>query len=136
MIYLDTNVIISYIDELDSKHENAKKLFNVLESNRVVSKLTLAELTSVFFRANLGNPVVFALYSIEQSGAKVVDVDFNNIITKAPKLAQELKLRILDLLHLIICAEINVEFFATFDETIANKSEDIQKLLKVRVISK
>jgi predicted nucleic acid-binding protein len=61
MIYLDTNVIISYVDELDSKHENAKKLFNVLESNRVVSKLTFAELTSVFSRANLDNPMVLFL---------------------------------------------------------------------------
>jgi predicted nucleic acid-binding protein len=136
MIYLDTNVIISYVDELDSKHENAKKLFNVLESNRVISKLTFAELTSVFSRANLDNSMVFALYSIEQSGAKVVDVDFNNVVAKAPKLAQELRLRTLDSLRLIIRAEINVDFFATFDETIVNKSEDIHKLLKVRVVSK
>jgi predicted nucleic acid-binding protein len=136
MIYLDTNVIISYVDELDSKHEDAKELFSILEDDRAVSRLTLAELASAFSRADLDNPVAFALYSIEQSGAKVADVDFNDIIIKAPKLAEELRLRTLDLFHLVICAEIRAEIFVTFDENIVNKSEDIHRLLKVRIVSK
>ncbi len=136
MIYLDTNVIISYVDELDSKHGDAKSLLSTLEGNRAVSRLTLAELASAFSRADLDNPMAFALYSIEQSGAKVIDVDFNDIIIKAPKLAEELKLRTLDLFHLVICAEIHAEIFATFDENIINKSEDIHRLLKVRIVSK
>jgi len=135
MIYLDTNIIISYVDELDPNNERAVKLFSTLENKRVVSKLTLVELTSVFSRANLDNPMAFALYSIEKSGAKVEDVDFNNAIVKAPRLAQYLKLKTLDLLHLAICAEINAESFATFDESIISKSEDIYRMLKVRVIS-
>lgn len=136
MIYLDTSVIISYVDELDSKHQDAKKLFKVLESNRVISKLNLVELISIFSRANLDNPMAFALYSIEQSGAKVIDVDFNNVIAKAPKLAQELKLRTLDLLHLLTCAEIRAYFFATFDETVINRSEEISRVLKIKIVSK
>jgi predicted nucleic acid-binding protein len=136
MIYLDTNVIISYVDELDSRHEDAKRLFSILEHGRVVSRLTLAELASAFSRADLDSPMAFALYSIEQSGAKVIDVDFNDIIIKAPKLAEELRLRTLDLFHLLICAKIHVEIFATFDENIINKSEDIHRLLKVRIVSK
>jgi predicted nucleic acid-binding protein len=136
MIYLDTNIIISYVDELDSRHEDAKRLFSILEHDRVVSRLTLAELASAFSRADLDSPMAFALYSIEQSGAKVIDVDFNDIIIKAPKLAEELRLRTLDLFHLLICTEIHVEIFATFDENIINKSEDIHRLLKVRIVSK
>jgi len=136
MIYLDTNIIISYVDELDPNHERAKRLFSTLEGNRVVSRLTLVELTSVFSRANLDNPIAFALYSIEKSGAKVKDVDFNNVIVKAPGLAKDLKLKTLDLLHLAICAEINAESFATFDESIISKSEDIYRVLKVRIIGK
>jgi len=76
MIYLDTN-IISYVDELDPNNERAVKLLSMLEGRRVVSRLTLIELTSAFSRANLDNPIAFALYSIEKSGAKVEDVDFN-----------------------------------------------------------
>jgi predicted nucleic acid-binding protein len=136
MIYLDTNIIISYVDELDSKHGDAERLLSMLEGDRVVSRLTLAELVSAFSRADLDSPMAFALYSIEQSGAKVVDVDFNDIIIKALKLAEELRLRTLDLFHLAICAEIHAEIFATFDENIINKSEDIHRLLKVRIVSK
>jgi len=136
MIYLDTNVIISYVDELDSKHGDAKSLLSTLEGNRAVSRLTLAELASAFSRADLDNPMAFALYSIEQSGAKVIDVDFSDIIIKALKLAGELRLRTLDLFHPVICAEIHAEIFATFDENIINKSEDIHRLLKVRIVSK
>jgi predicted nucleic acid-binding protein len=136
MIYLDTNVIISYVDELDSKHGDAERLFSILENDRVVSKLTLAEIASAFSRANLDNPIALALYSIEQSGAKFVDVDFNDIIIKAPKLAEELRLRTLDLFHLVICGEIHAETFATFDENIINMSEDIHRLLNVRIVSK
>jgi predicted nucleic acid-binding protein len=136
MIYLDTNVIISYVDELDSRHGDAKSLLSTLEGNRAVSRLTLAELASAFSRADLDSPMALALYSIEQSGAKVVDVDFSDIIIKALKLAGELRLRTLDLFHLVICAEINAEIFATFDENIISKSEDLHRLLKVRIVSK
>ena len=136
MIYLDTNIIISYVDELDSKQGDAKSLLSKLEGNRAVSRLTLAELASVFSRAGLDSPMALALYSIEQSGAKVVDVDFSDIIIKALKLAGELRLRTLDLFHPVIGAEIRAEIFATFDENIINKSEDIHRLLKVRIVSK
>ena len=134
MIYLDTNVIISYVDELDSKHPDALELLSLLEGEKVASKLTLLELVSVFSRAGLDDPVALALYSIEEVGVRIEDIDFNIVVSKAVRLAQDLKLKTLDLLHLAACAEMRSEIFATFDEAILKRAEDIRRLLGVRVI--
>ncbi|MBO3833223.1 MAG: PIN domain-containing protein [Candidatus Brockarchaeota archaeon] len=135
MIYLNTNVIISYVDELDPKHDDAIRLLNTLKGDRLVSRLTLLELVSVFSRADSDNPMAFALYSIEKTGAKVKDIDFNTMVDEALKLAQELKLKTLDLLHLAACVEIRSELFATFEENVLSKSEDIYRLLKIKVVT-
>lgn len=52
MIYL----VISYIDELDPKHDDAAKLLGALKGSRVASRLILLELVSVFSRAGLSDP--------------------------------------------------------------------------------
>ncbi|MEM0376628.1 MAG: PIN domain-containing protein [Thermofilum sp.] len=134
MIYLDTNVIVSYVDELDSKHPDALELLSLLEGEKVASRLTLLELVSVFSRAGLDDPVALALYSIEEVGVRIEDIDFNIVVSKAVRLARDLKLKTLDLLHLAACAETGSEIFATFDEAILKRAEDIRRLLGVRVI--
>ena len=63
MIYIDTNVIISYVDELDSNHEKARMLVESLGGDRIVSRLTLVELVSVHSRAGLEEPVPLAIYT-------------------------------------------------------------------------
>jgi len=50
LIYIDTNVIVSYIDEADPNHGRALKLMESLSSGRVVSRLTLVELASIYSR--------------------------------------------------------------------------------------
>jgi len=47
-VHIDTNVIISFIDEADPNHGKALKLVNKLSRDRVASMLTLVELTSVY----------------------------------------------------------------------------------------
>jgi hypothetical protein len=84
----------------------------------------------------LDNPIAFVLHSIERSGAKVVDVDFNDIIIKALKPAEELGLRILDLFPLVVHTEIHAEIFATFNKNFINRLEDIHRALEVRIVSK
>jgi len=103
MIYLDTNVLISYIDELDANHETAVKLLKGLREKKVVSKLTLVELASVYSRAGLEEPLALALYSVNRAGASVATVDFNDVMTRAFKYAQILGLRSPDLLHVVAC---------------------------------
>jgi len=128
MIYIDTNVIIAFIDELDPNHAKAEGLLRALKGNRVASKLTLAELSSVYSRASLNEPLALAIYSIKRIKAEVADVDFNEILTHALKLAPSLKLRTLDLLHVTACKLSGAKFFATFDKDIIAKADAIRKM--------
>jgi predicted nucleic acid-binding protein len=48
MTYIDTDVIISFVDEEDPNHERAMRLVNNLPKDRVTSMLTLVKLVSVY----------------------------------------------------------------------------------------
>lgn len=128
MIYLDTNVIIAYIDERDPNHGKAVELLESLKEDRATSRLTLVELASVYSRAGLNEPLALAIYSIEYCGAKIIDIDLNKLLIEAFKLAESLKLRTLDLLHISACKIMKIENFATFDKDIITKSESIEKI--------
>ncbi len=128
MIYLDTNVIISYVDEIDPNHDKAIKLLENLEENRVVSRLTLLELASVYSRAGLQKPLAYALYSMKVVGARLVEVDLNEAITQAVKYALHLKLRTLDLLHIASAKLAGTRVFATLDKEIVSKESRLQEL--------
>jgi predicted nucleic acid-binding protein len=80
MTCIDTDVIISFVDEKDSNHEKALRLVNKLPKDRATSMLTLVELASVYSQAGLEKPLALALYSIEVVNAGIVDVDFNNVL--------------------------------------------------------
>ncbi|MCS7366646.1 MAG: type II toxin-antitoxin system VapC family toxin [archaeon YNP-WB-062] len=134
MIYIDTNVIISYIDEADPNHGKALKLVEGLSGDRVVSRLTLAELVSVYSRAGLEDPLPLAMYSLKRIKAKIVEVDFNEILRIAIVKAPILKLKTLDLLHIITCKVAGCGEFATMDSSIIGKSEVIGGELGVRVM--
>ncbi len=128
MIYLDTNVIIAYIDERDPNHGKAVELLESLEEDRATSRLTLVELASVYSRAGLNESLALAIYSIEYSRAKIIDIDLNKLLIEAFKLAESLKLRTLDLLHISACKIMKIENFATFDRDIIAESESIKKI--------
>jgi predicted nucleic acid-binding protein len=86
-VYIDTNVIISFINEADPNHGKALKLVNKLSRDRVVSMLTLVELAielaSVYSQAGLEKPLALTLYSIEVVNAGIADADFNNVLKTA-----------------------------------------------------
>jgi predicted nucleic acid-binding protein len=86
--YVDTSVIVSYIDEADPNHERALALVKGLSGGRVVSKLTLVELASVYSMAGLEEPLPLVVYSVRSVGAEVVEVGFSealrDAIVKAP----------------------------------------------------
>ena len=128
MIYIDTNVIIAFIDERDPNHGKAVELLESLEGDRVVSKLSLVELASVYSRAGLDESLALSIYSIKRIGARIVDVDFNEVLLHAFKLAPFLKLRTLDLLHVAACKVIGAKLFVTFDKDIISKSSLIDRI--------
>ncbi len=136
MIYLDTCVIVSAIDELDPNHSKALKLLAELgNEERVVSKLTLVELASVFTRAGLDKPLALAIYAIRRVGAKIIDLDFDEVLNQAFRYAYELRLRTLDLLHVVSCKIAGATRFATFDRDIVSKSVHIRRVLGIDIVS-
>ncbi len=129
MIYLDTNVIISYIDKKDPNHLDAEKLIRLIKNEtKVVSELTKIELASVFSRGNIEDPQAFAIYSINETGALIMKTDFNKILIEAFKLSSVLKLRTLDLLHVSACRVLKANRFATFDKNIIARRRELEKI--------
>jgi len=136
LIYLDTSLIISYVDEEDPHHANAEEFVESLGSEkRVISPLVLVELASVYSRASLENPLQLAFYSVELVRAELMDIDFNEVLKQSLMLAPKLKLRTLDLLHIVACHVAKVEKFATLDKEITSKSEAISNLLRIKVLT-
>ncbi len=125
MIYFDTNVLIAVIDEEDPNHKLVRKL---PKSGRVTSKLALAELVSVFSRAGIDDPLSLSFYSLKLAKAELLDVDFDEVFNMAFKLAPELRLRTLDLLHIAICKVIGVDRMATFDKEIIRRRKTLEGL--------
>ncbi len=127
MIYIDTNVIISYVDQLDQNHGKARRLLDTLNGDRVVSELTKVELASVFSRAGFEDPLALSLYSIRKVDARIVNADFNRVLIKAAEISHRLKLRTLDLLHITVASLIGAQKLVTFDRDILSKSNLISK---------
>lgn len=135
MIYVDTSVIVSYIDEADPNHVKAVELIKAVKERKVVSRLILVELTSVFSRAELEEPLTLALYSIRSIKAELVQIDFNELLNRAIKYTPVLKLRTLDLLHLVASLIAGRKKFATLDMDVAKRNDIITKTLGIEVIS-
>ena len=91
MIYVDTSIIISYVDVKDPSHGLAENIVGYLKSKRaVVSYLVLTELASVYSRAGLDKPLELSLYSVDLVGAEMAKVDFNEVLKYAFKYAPQL----------------------------------------------
>jgi predicted nucleic acid-binding protein len=106
-----------------------------ISGRRLVSRLTLVELASVYTRAGLENPVALAMYSVEKAGASIAGVDFNEVLEKAVLHAERLRLRTLDLLHVVVSSILGCKVFFTLDTDIINKSEKIKEELDITVVT-
>jgi len=133
--YIDTNIVISYIDESDPYHKRVFDFINKLRNDRVVSELVLIELVSVYSRAGFEEPLPLALYSVKKIKADVIEIDFNEVIRTALKYAYELKLRTLDLLHLVASKLIGCERFITLDKEIIKRSKVVSDVLGIEIVS-
>ncbi len=123
MIYLDTNILISAIDEKDPLHQRVLKLSDKYKNiQRVTSELTLVELASVYSRAGLKEPIIYAIATSKSLYVEIVEADFNKILKQAFEYSEKLRLKTLDLLHITIAIMINASYFATFDKDIIEKN--------------
>jgi len=128
VIYLDTNILISAIDEKDPLHLKALELLNKYNRvKRIISELTLVELASVYSRAGFEDSLAYALATIKSLDAEIIEIDYNKVLKKAFRYSREFKLKTLDLLHVVTAIMVNAEYFATFDKDIIGKKEIIRK---------
>ena len=136
MIYVDTSLIISYMDLKDPNHQKAERIIDDISSEKkVASMLVLVELASVYSRAGLEKPLELALYSLELMDAEVAEVDYNEALKRAFKMAPTLNMRTLDLLHIMVCSLIKADKFATLDQGIIRKSNVILEALGIKVLT-
>ncbi len=136
MTYIDTNVIVSYINERDFLHERARTLLSTLKK-RTISKLVILELYSVFSRVSKVDGIeleALVEYSLESTNVELVSVDFEKLINLAMKYSGKLRLKTLDLLH-VVAASLIDNSIATFDRDIIRRREEIEKNLKIKVIT-
>lgn len=137
-VYLDTNIIVSYVNPRDSLHAEARRL--VEETRRlghIVSPLVETELFSVYSRTTglEGEELeALVLYSLEEVGARVLRPSCYRLHLEANRLAPLLRLRTLDLLHVAAAHLLDADMFASFDTEIRKKSRLIEEATGVRVL--
>ena len=127
MEYIDTNILISYIDKNDPKHSMAEQLFSEY-SNKIISELNIIEMKSVLSRSNLMEEQMYALidYLLIKSDIKIKPIDINESIMKGNEVVNNLKLKTLDLLHIATAILVKADKFITFDKDFVNKKNLIE----------
>jgi predicted nucleic acid-binding protein len=127
MEYIDTNILISYIDKNDAKHNMAEDLLNKY-TNKVISELNIIEMRSVLSRSYIKEEEIDALidYLIIKNNIQIKSIDINKSIVKGNEMVNNLKLKTLDLLHLANAILLNADKFITFDKDFVNKKKAIK----------
>ena len=138
MIYLDTNVLVAYINPKDKLHNKAIYLVSKHRRDKIViSPIVLLELYSVFSRTmNLDDSELKALvnYTVIKCGVEVIDIDLDELYNRSSSYANKLKLKTLDLLHVISAYLSGSEIILSFDKDLNNRSSVIEKVLGLRVL--
>ena len=140
MIYVDTNVLVSYVNPRDSLHTVARDYVSRFRDRYrlVVSPLTIVELFSVYSRKmDLSDVELEALveYTIRSVGVSVLEIRWEDLVKQAMEYANRLKLRTLDLLHIVAAKIVGAKAILTFDRDIADKSSVVKEVLQLEVCS-
>jgi predicted nucleic acid-binding protein len=128
MEYIDTNILISLIDKNDNKHEMANGLIKKYNS-AIITELNLIEMRSVLSRIELQEEEVDALidYLFIKTDIKILDVDIMKCLKKGEEIANSVKLKTLDCLHIANAIIVGADKFITFDRDFKIKEEYIGK---------
>ena len=132
--YIDTNVIISFLNSRDVNHERAVKTLEH-DGEIVTSPVAVLELKSVLARTT-----TLSSYEIEafvdylsEVNIKVPEVDMGKIVSYASELAINIRMRTLDILHLAAGVVLEADDFVTFDREFLEKEKEIANIgLRVR----
>ncbi len=139
MIYLDTSVMISYVNERDPLHGRSVEAIGGLRGTRVASGLTVVELASVFSRVTgAADEELEALveYTLRRCGVDVIEVDWEGVFSLATEQAGNLRLKALDLLHVAAASRAGAGAFLTFDGDILSKGGAVERHLGLKVLGR
>ena len=136
MNYIDTNVILCYLNKNDLNHDKAAKLWAISES-KVISEITLLELRSVLSRkTNLSEGEIEAYVEyLPDIGLQIVESDLNRVFNRASEMVFKIKMKTLDTLHISACLEINARNLVTLDYEFVEKNRIISEL-GINIVSK
>ncbi len=129
MNYIDTNVIISFLNNRDINHEKALKTLNH-DSEMVTSPVAILELKSVLCRTttlNTDEIEAFVDY-LHEINIEVPMIDMNKVISNAIEIAVNIRMKTLDILHLAAGVVLNVDDFITFDREFIEKKKEIENI--------
>ena len=165
MAYVDTNVLVAAYAPRDPLHRASRAFLDANTTPRIISPLTFEELSSVIARTEEGLelPAVFAKEPLHRRVRAIVEyVIRDSRLTlasglgssrfrvegrsvsgpleywEASRLAPQLRLKALDLLHLAYARligklELNVKSFVTGDQGILSRATEVQKALQIDV---
>ena len=129
MNYIDTNVIISFLNSRDINHEKALKTLNHV-SEMVTSPVAILELKSVLCRTTtLDTDEIEAFVDyLNEINIEVPMIDMNKVISNAIEIAVNIRMKTLDILHLAAGVVLNVDDFITFDREFLEKEKEIENI--------
>jgi len=131
-IYVDTNVIISFVEQ-DVNYNKALKIREI--NDLITSEVTLLELNS-FFSRKLKDEILAEAstrYAVRATNVKVVELDMNKLFRKALELSIKLQLKTLDVLQISSALLLNAKSFITFDKDILKKRDLVEKIVKISI---
>ncbi len=126
MDYIDTNVILSYLNKNDVNHSKALKIMD--NSNRMItSPIAVLELRSVLSRTtNLNGDEIEAFVDyLPEIRLEIPEVDMNTVFSNASEIANRIRMKTLDILHLSACVILNTTRFVTFDREFSARKTEI-----------
>ena len=129
MNYIDTNVIISFLNSRDINHEKALKTLNHV-SEMVTSPVAILELKSVLCRTTtLDTDEIEAFVDyLHEINIEVPMIDMNKVISNAIEIAVNIRMKTLDILHLAAGVVLEVDDFITFDREFLEKEKEIENI--------
>ena len=129
MNYIDTNVIISFLNSKDVNHARSLKTLEN-SGDMVTSPIAVLELKSVLSRTtSLGEDEIEAFVDyLPEIDVEVPEVEMGRILSNAIEIAGKIKMKTLDLLHLSASMILEAEVFVTFDRKFAEREIEIANL--------
>lgn len=129
MKYLDTNVIIAYMNENDVNHSRALRALEG-SSEMITSPIAELELKSVLSRTTdlTENDVEAYVDYTREINVSIPEIDMNSVFRNAEEISYKIKMKTLDLLHLSACLALNATVFVTFDKEFAEKKKRIREI--------